>query len=156
RVRSEETQTPRRLLGLVLLASACSVPAPAQSPASPAAAEVPRAGPALQPASIPPGSPEDRETAITRGAAYLCRSQNPDGSWGSARWTGGVDRDPVPGAFHSFDVATTALCLEALLSAGDAPEVKLTLARAEAFVLENLPKLRRADEGNVPNVWGSI
>jgi len=87
---------------------------------------------------------------------YLRRTQNRDGSWGSPRWTGGVDRDPVPGAFHSFSTATTALCLEALLGTGDATEVREAVTRAEAFLLENLPKLRRADQGNLPNVWGYI
>jgi len=65
-----------------------------------------------------------------------------------------VDHDPVPGASHSFSTATTALCLEALLGASDAPEVKEIITRAEAFLLKNLPKLRRADRGNLPNVWG--
>ena len=94
------------------------------------------------------------EGAIARGVAFLCKTQNGDGSWGSPRWTGGVDQDPVPGAPHSFGVATTALCLEALLDAGDTPEVIMAAKRAEAYLMTNLPKLRRADLGNVPNVWG--
>jgi hypothetical protein len=94
------------------------------------------------------------DAAISRGVEYLCQSQNADGSWGSPRWTGGVDRDPVPVAFHSFGVAVTALCLEALLGAGDSPRVRQAVERAEAYLLDNLPKLRRADGGNLPNVWG--
>jgi hypothetical protein len=94
------------------------------------------------------------EAVIARGVDYLCHSQNADGSWGSPRWTGGVDVDPVPGAFHSFGVASTALCLEALLGAGDSPKVRKAAERAEAYLLANLPKLRRGDPGNLPNVWG--
>jgi hypothetical protein len=103
-----------------------------------------------------PFSPTDLEAAVARGTAYLRRAQNRDGSWGSPRWTGGVDQDPVPGAPHSFGTATTALCLEALLRAGETTFNKDAIANAEAFLFENLPKLRRADQGNLPNVWGYI
>jgi hypothetical protein len=147
---------PRRSLTLLFVVLAGPWPSLAQSPASRAEEDRPRADSDRHPAPIPPVSPGELETAITHGVAYLCRNQNPDGSWGSARWTGGVDHDPAPGAFHSLGVATTALCLEALLGAGDLPEVKAAVARAEAFLLENVTKLRRADEGNLPNVWGSI
>ena len=51
---------------------------------------------------------QELEAAIDRGVAHLLSTQDEDGSWGSSRWTGGVDQDPVPGAFHSFDVAVTA------------------------------------------------
>lgn len=102
------------------------------------------------PTPIPPSSLEE---AIGRGVAYLCRTQNGDGSWGSPRWSGGVDNDPVPGASHSFGVATTALCLEALLRAGDTPEIVRAVDRAEAYLLANFAKLRRADPYNLPNVW---
>ncbi len=94
------------------------------------------------------------EAAMARGVAYLLESQNRDGSWGSPRWTGGVDQDPVPGAFHSFTVAVTAMCLEALLGAGDSPPVRQAVDRAETYLFEQLPKLRRADPGNTPNIWG--
>ena len=50
--------------------------------------------------------------------AFLLKDQNKDGSWGSPRWSGGVDVDPVPGSHHSFTTAVTALCMEALLDAG--------------------------------------
>ena len=107
-----------------------------------------------RPASPERVSPEELEKVMARGVEHLCRTQNVDGSWGSPRWTGGVDHDPVPGAFHSFDTAVTALCLESLLGAVDSPRVHQAAERAEAFLLENLPKLRRADPGNLPNVWG--
>jgi hypothetical protein len=109
---------------------------------------------ALHPPPIPPVPSRTLEVTISRGVSYLCGTQNADGSWGSPRWTGGVDQDPVPGAPHSFGAATTALCLEALLDAGDSSEVKSAATRAEEYLLTNLPLLRRADLGNVPNVWG--
>ncbi len=111
--------------------------------------------PAPRPDPAPPLSRGKVESSIRRGVRYLLSHQNKDGSWGSPRWTGGVDVDPVPGAHHSFTTAVTALCMEALLDAGgDAPEVRQALTRAEVFVRDNLPRLRPADEYNLPNVWG--
>ena len=55
--------------------------------------------------------------SMARGVQFLIETQRDDGAWGGPQWTGGVDSDPVPGAFHSFDVAVTAMCLESLLDA---------------------------------------
>jgi hypothetical protein len=107
-----------------------------------------------RPAADPPVGEPRLAAAIASGRDYLCRTQNRDGSWGSPRWTGGVDRDPVPGAFLSFGTATTALCLEALLAAADSPAIEHARARGEQFLVENLPKLRRPDPYNLPNIWG--
>ncbi len=143
-------------MGLFLLALALAWPpgqsssvVQAQPPLSASAADSPS-----QPKPVLPLPESELSAAIERGAGYLCRTQNPDGSWGSPRWTGGVDRDPVPGAFLSFGTATTALCLEALLAVPDSPQIQNARARAEAFLLENLPRLRRADPFNLPNIWG--
>jgi hypothetical protein len=110
--------------------------------------------PRLRPPPPEPLPAAELGAVIGRGVDFLCRTQNRDGSWGSPRWTGGVDVDPVPGAFHSFSVAVTALCLEALLRAGDPAKVGKAAERAEAYLLANLPRLRRADLGNLPNIWG--
>lgn len=125
-----------------------------QSCSQQARPSAPAANLPLRPSQVSPLPASELDAAIERGAGYLCRTQNRDGSWGSPRWTGGVDRDPVPGAFLSFATATTALCLEALLAADDSTAVKNARARAEAFLVENLSKLRRADPDNLPNVWG--
>jgi hypothetical protein len=111
------------------------------------------ARPRLHPAAPAPVPAAKLEAVIGRGVDFLCRSQNADGSWGSARSAGGVDVDPMHGAFHSYGVATTALCLEALLDAGDAPKVRRAAARAETYLFKNLPKLRREDPDDLPNVW---
>ena len=101
-----------RSLTLLLVAFIGLRPVTAQSPAPTSEEGRRRADARLHPAPISPVSPGELEAAIARGVEYLCRSQNRDGSWGSPRWTGGVDRDPVPGASPSFAAATTALCLE--------------------------------------------
>ena len=139
---------------MLMVAMAWPSQALAQTPKPPPAESDPQVSSHLHPAPIAPVSPGELDVAIAQGAAYLSRTQNRDGSWGSSRWTGGVDQDPVPGEFQSFSTATTALCLEALQGAGDSPEMKKAAARAETFLVVNLPKLRRADPGNLPNVWG--
>jgi hypothetical protein len=118
-----------------------------------------KAAAAAAPPSVRPGPPEPLtparlEEAIGRGVRFLLNTQNKDGSWGSPRWTGGVDQDPVPGAHRSFTTAVTAMCMEALIDCGgDSSEVQRALARAEEFLLQNLPRLRRADQANLPNIW---
>src|SRR5262249_59421461 len=126
----------------------------ASQSAAPPGAQPQSTKPRLRPAAPEPLPSATLEATIGRGFEYLLQNQNADGSWGSPRWTGGVDRDPVPGAFHSFGVACTALCLEALLEAGDAPKVRQAAERAEAYLWKNLAKLRRAGGSNLPHVRG--
>jgi hypothetical protein len=115
------------LIGFLIwpCATAAQSPEPVESIARPDSPKPPE--------PIVPFPLADLEAAITRGTAYLCRTQNRDGPWGSPRWTGGVDIDPVPGAPHSFGTATTALCLEALLGAGETTDIKDAVAKAESF-----------------------
>src|SRR5262245_40066582 len=105
----------------------------------------------------PPPTPISEHTlsdSIRRGVEFLIKTQNKDGSWGSLRWTGGVDGDPLT-AHHSFCVATTALCIEALLeTGGDDSEAKAAVEKGAKFLVAELNNLKRADPGNVPNVWG--
>lgn len=105
----------------------------------------------------PPPTPMSESTladSIRRGFEFLVKDQNKDGSWGSPRWTGGVDGDPI-WSHPSFCAATTALCVEALLeTGGDSAEAKKAIDRGAEFLIKELPNLKRADEGNVPNVWG--
>jgi hypothetical protein len=107
---------------------------------------------------LPPPTPvpaEALEASIRRGVEFLLRTQKKSGAWGGPQWTGGVDQDPVPGAHDSFTAGTTAMCVEALLEVGGpSTEVRQAIDRGTDYLLEHLPKLRRADEGNLPNVWG--
>jgi hypothetical protein len=62
--------------------------------------------------------PIDR--AIRDGVAYLVRTQNADGSWGTGRVTRGFEiYSMVPGSHDAFRVATTALAVMALREAGE-------------------------------------
>jgi hypothetical protein len=144
----------RHFVWLILLPFVALIAVSALPSARSAPDEKPRSDAPPHPKAPEPVPAEKLEAVIARGVDYLCRTQNPDGSWGSPRWTGGVDRDPIPGAFHSFDTAVTAMCLEALLNAGDTLHVHKATEKAEAFLMDNLPRLRRADPGNLPNIWG--
>lgn len=106
--------------------------------------------------AIDPPSQEALQAAIDRGVAFLVADQNADGSWGSATHTKDLDiYAPIPGAHHAFRTGTTALCISALIDVeADSPEAKRALVRAEAWLIDQLPRLRRATPDALYNVWG--
>src|SRR5687768_7563657 len=58
--------------------------------------------------------------AVTDGVAFLVKTQNPDGSWGTGTETRGTEvYSLVPGSHDAFRVGTTALCVMALREAGE-------------------------------------
>lgn len=117
-----------------------------------------RGGAAAGPAANTPPPAVEIDRAIDRGVQFLLQHQNKNGSWGSARQTKDLNIfAPVPGAHEAFRGAVTALCVEALIETGAADRAaaaKQALERGEAWLLENLPKLRRADAVAIYNVWG--
>lgn len=94
--------------------------------------------------------------SMQQGIRFLIKDQNPNGSWGSATRTKGLNiYAPVPGAHHAFRAATTSLCIAALIeSDSNAPDVIESLGRAEAWLREHLSSLRRATGDAIYNVWG--
>ncbi len=87
--------------------------------------------------------------AIERGVAFLVRSQQPDGSWGTGLETRGTEiYSMVPGSHDAFRVATTALCVMALREAGEKPAhdrgLEYLLAHGQA---------RRDDGTLLYNIW---
>jgi hypothetical protein len=94
--------------------------------------------------------------AIARGVRFLIEDQNPNGSWGSATRTKGLNvYAPVPGAHHAFRAATTSLCISALIEIhSDEAGASDSLDRAEAWLMEHLTSLRRATGDAIYNVWG--
>ena len=92
------------------------------------------------------------ENAIDRGVAFLLKDQNTNGSWGSPHNTKGLNiYAPNPAASHkAYRGAVTAMCVTALIESGHAdksPEAKQTLERGETWLMEELPKIRRATAG---------
>src|SRR5262245_48030811 len=115
----------------------------------------PRDGPAKPPQPEPVTSAE-LEAAIRRGVEFLVKNQNADGSWGGPERTKGLNiMASPPGSHRAFQIGTSALALCGLIDSGsETPEVKKAIERGEAWLLENLPKLRRATEIELYNVWG--
>ncbi|MBI2192795.1 MAG: terpene cyclase/mutase family protein [Planctomycetes bacterium] len=107
------------------------------------------------PAPVESVSTESVAEAIQRGIQFLLADQNEDGSWGSPHRTKGLNiYAPVPGAHHAFGAAVTSLCLSAMLETGNgSPHAKVAIERGEAWLLENLPQVRRADPTALYNTW---
>ncbi len=108
-----------------------------------------------KPPAVPAPSPRKIDRAIDRGVAFLLARQNRDGSWGSFRDSRPYNvLAPVPGAHHAFRAATTGLCIAALIEVGDEdPEVGAALDRAEKWMFEHLPDVRRATPSVFYNTW---
>jgi hypothetical protein len=133
---------------LALAAAACPAGEPAPLPA-PVEKPLPKPRPVAPPAAQAIGD------AVARGVAFLLAHQNKDGSWGSAHQTKGLNiYAPVPGAHLAFRAAVTALCVMALVETDDrSPAAQQALDRGEAWLLQHLGKVRRAEPAAVYNVW---
>ena len=109
--------------------------------------------PRPKPVSAP--SVADFDTAIGKGIEFLLADQNPNGSWGSATHTKDLNiYAPVPGAHDAFRAAVTALAILALYeTGGERADVRAALDRAEAWLLEHLGQVRRANGDAIYNVW---
>jgi hypothetical protein len=112
--------------------------------------------PVPKPTPVAASDPAQLDAAIRRGVDFLLSRQNPHGSWGSGRNTTGMDiYAPVPGAHDAFRAAVTALCVSALIESADhRVDVDRAIDRGEAWLLGNLPTLRRASPEAVYNNWG--
>lgn len=108
------------------------------------------------PPVIDAASSSDLQASIDRGVQFLLQDQNPNGSWGSATRTKGLNiYAPVPGAHHAFRMGTTSLCISALIEIDSKdPQVGKSIDRAEAWLLEHLVDLRRATGTAIYNIWG--
>ena len=122
---------------------------PAPKKKEPNYAKVPRL-----PDAKPPGDAKVSKS-IERGVYFLVENQNKNGSWGSPRNTKGLNiYAPTYQSHYAFRLAVTALCTSALIeTGGDNLRTREAIADAEKYLLENLPKLRRATADAMYNVW---
>lgn len=113
---------------------------------------------APRPEPVPAPKPADIDNALRKGVDFLVRNQNKNGSWGTADLTGGIELyAPVPGAHHAFQSAVTAMCISALIeTGGERAEVQKSLERSEAWLIDHLPKVRRANADTLYNIWSHI
>ena len=95
------------------------------------------------------------QRSLDKGCDFLLGKQNPDGSWGSARQTKGLNIfAPVPGSHRAFRLAVTALSITALLEIKKEDQnYSKCIRKAEKYLLEKLPQLRRASPMALYNVW---
>ncbi|HUT33310.1 MAG TPA: prenyltransferase/squalene oxidase repeat-containing protein [Planctomycetota bacterium] len=106
-----------------------------------------------KPRPITPPAREAVEQSIQRGVGFLLAHQGKDGSWGSARHTKGLNiYAPVPGSHQAFRAAVTALCISALIEVGS-PQANEAIDRGEAWLVANLPRVRRAEPAALYNCW---
>ncbi|MEO1524488.1 MAG: prenyltransferase/squalene oxidase repeat-containing protein [Planctomycetota bacterium] len=107
----------------------------------------------------PPSVPEQEvDETLDKGVKYLIDTQRKDGAWGGPQWRGGVDSDPVPGSFRSFDIAIAAMALEALLDSkpsASVTEEELETSRQKAldYLFRKTKGIRRAGPGDLPHIW---
>ena len=74
------------------------------------------------------------------------------GAWGSAHKTKGLNiYAPEPDSHEAFRAAVTAMCIEALIETGATNTP--ALAKGEAWLLANLPNVRRSDPTALSNIW---
>jgi hypothetical protein len=113
---------------------------------------------APRPLPVPPPDPAAIADSIRRGVDFLVGNQNKNGSWGTPTFRGGVEiYAPVPGAHHAFQSAVTAMSISALIEVGgDREPVRKAIERGEAWLIKNLPKVRRANADALYNIWSHI
>ena len=93
------------------------------------------------------------EQAIREGVAFIERSQNDDGSWGTGLQTRGLEiSSMVPGSHDAFRVGTTALCVMALREAGQHGP---THARGVEYLLQH-GESRRDNGQLLYNTWAHV
>ena len=114
-----------------------------------------RRKPNLHPAPPLPVDDVDLSRAIDRGVEFLLRTQDRDGSWGSAERTKDLNIMAGIGSHHAFRTAVTAMCVSALIQVADLkqPAVLQAVERGEAHLFEQLSAVRRDEPSLIYNVW---
>ncbi len=127
-------------------------------PANEQEKKYPLAEAAPKPAAVAAPKAADIDQSIRKGVDFLIANQNKNGSWGSSDLQGGILLyAPVPGAHHAFQSAVTAMCISALIeTGGERDDVRKAIERGETWLMENLPKVRRANADTLYNIWSHL
>lgn len=120
----------------------------AYSTSQPSSRPVPRSSDTPEPVRARPSI----DAAIAEGVAFLVKSQNPDGSWGTGVQTRGTEiYSMVPGSHDAYRVGTTALCVMALREVGE----QAAHARGLAYLVRDGDAKRDAGP-LLYNTWAHI
>ncbi len=107
------------------------------------------------PISTADASPKETDPfndAIRKGVAFLVKSQNPDGSWGTGLETRGTEVESmVPGSHDAFRIGTSALCVMALREVGE----KTAHDKGVEYLI-GCQEARRDDGELLYNTWAHI
>ena len=105
----------------------------------------------------PPANIEsaDLEAAISKGVAFLLKNQRPDGAFGGPEKTKGLNimASRAGLAQRLSDRRHLARHRRPDRKGADTAEAKRVIDKAEAWLFEQLPKLRRATPDELYNVW---
>ncbi|MHC4990189.1 MAG: prenyltransferase/squalene oxidase repeat-containing protein, partial [Planctomycetota bacterium] len=142
------------LLTAIAVASACAQEAPPETPPPSPKRDVHELAPPADRAKLR----EQAQTALEKGYAFLVRSQNPDGSWGS--------HDPKTGSLKDFGfktsnrgsqdgvrIACTAICATALMEKPDRTEAESAALERAIGVLLGTERFAY-HMGEAFNTWG--
>ena len=105
---------------------------------------------------VPPAEAGQFDRAFRRGADFLLKSQNKDGSWGDHRVIGTWNiLCPYPDGPLTFKTASTALCIAGLNASPlrNEPAVQQAMTRAEDYLIRTMPHLKRGDALCIYNTW---
>jgi len=143
------------LCALVTLSGGTAEPGPEKSPPPQLGQDEPRDSSQESGALAAPAA--ELEVSMERGIAFLLESQNKDGSWGSARNTKGLNitlrcraRTWLSGRRHGPSAFPHSA------RPGAARGSEESLDRAETWLEENLPRVRRATPDALYNCWPTL
>ena len=92
--------------------------------------------------------------AKKKARTFLINSQLPNGAWGDATKTKGLNiYAPGPKAHLAFQTACTSLCVMSLAAEHEQKGVKTALRRGTSYLLKNSPFVVRASGQWVGNIW---
>ncbi|MBI1830665.1 MAG: hypothetical protein HYR84_04355, partial [Planctomycetes bacterium] len=113
---------------------------------------------APRPEPVPAPDRAELDAVMRKGIDFLVKIQNKNGSWGGPAYKHGVTiYAPVPGGHQAFHNAVTALCISALIECGgERADARAAVERGEVWLMDNLPKLRRATPDALYNIWSHI